>query len=148
MKRIVVAIDGFSSCGKSTLAKALAKELNYIFVDSGAMYRAITLFFLRNNIDGNNVDVVNNALKNISLDFSYNIEKGKSDMLLNNENVETEIREMAVSNKVSDVFTLVDSWIFLEIKNDFFQSKMIYIKEIFILPGVNLADMLCLKKFE
>ena len=106
MKRIVVAIDGFSSCGKSTLAKALAKELNYIFVDSGAMYRAITLFFLRNNIDGNNVDVVNNALKNISLDFSYNIEKGKSDMLLNNENVETEIREMAVSNKVSDVSTI------------------------------------------
>ena len=106
MKRIVVAIDGFSSCGKSTLAKALAKELNYIFVDSGAMYRAITLFFLRNNIDGNNVDVVNNALKNISLDFAYNIEKGKSDMLLNNENVETEIREMAVSNKVSDVSTI------------------------------------------
>jgi cytidylate kinase len=106
MKKIVVAIDGYSSCGKSTLAKALAKELNYVFVDSGAMYRAITLYFLRNKVDGNDVDAVNNALQNISLDFAYNKEKGKSDMLLNNENVESEIREMAVSNKVSDVSTI------------------------------------------
>jgi len=106
MKKIIIAVDGYSSCGKSTLAKALAKELNYIFVDSGAMYRAITLYFLRERIDWNNVDAVNAALKNITLDFAYNDETGKSDMLLNEENVEAEIREMLVSEKVSDVSTI------------------------------------------
>jgi len=90
----VIAVDGYSSTGKSTLAKALAKKLNYIFVDSGAMYRAITLYFLRERIDWENTDAVNGALQNISLDFEYNAEKGKSDMLLNDENVEAEIREM------------------------------------------------------
>jgi len=103
MKKIVIAVDGFSSCGKSTLAKALAKNLNYVFVDSGAMYRAITLYFLRERVDWENRDAVNAALQNITLDFEYNAEKGKSDMLLNEENVEVEIREMLVSEKVSDV---------------------------------------------
>jgi len=103
MKKIVIAVDGYSSTGKSTLAKALAKKLNYIFVDSGAMYRAITLYFLRERIDWENTDAVNGALQNISLDFEYNAEKGKSDMLLNDENVEAEIREMVVSEKVSEV---------------------------------------------
>ncbi len=106
MKKIVIAVDGFSSCGKSTLAKALAKNLNYVFVDSGAMYRAITLYFLRERIDWENTDAVNAALQNITLDFEYNAEKGKSDMLLNDENVEVQIREMLVSEKVSDVSTV------------------------------------------
>lgn len=106
MKNIIIAIDGFSSCGKSTLAKQLAKELNYVFVDTGAMYRAITLFFLRNNIDINNTEQINNALKNISLTFKYNIQKGSSDMYLNNENVELQIRDMPVTQNVSLVSTI------------------------------------------
>ncbi len=103
MKKITIAIDGFSSCGKSTLAKALAHELNYIFVDSGAMYRAITLYFLREHIDWNNKEEVIKALPEISLDFLYNAENGKSDMLLNDENVEALIRDMLVSENVSEV---------------------------------------------
>ncbi len=106
MKKIIIAIDGFSSCGKSTLAKQLAKELNYVFVDTGAMYRAITLFFLRNNIDTNNTEQINNALKNILLTFKYNIQKGSSDMYLNNENVELQIRDMPVTQNVSLVSTI------------------------------------------
>ena len=106
MKKIVIAVDGYSSTGKSTLAKALAKKLNYVFVDSGAMYRAITLYFLRERINWDNTAEVNAALQNITLDFEYNAEKGKSDMLLNEENVEAEIREMLVSEKVSDVSTV------------------------------------------
>ena len=69
MKKIIIAIDGFSSCGKSTLAKQLAKKLNYVFVDRGAMYRAITLYFLRNHIDWNSENAVHEALQNITLDF-------------------------------------------------------------------------------
>ena len=103
MKKIVVAIDGFSSCGKSTLAKQLAHKLNYIFVDSGAMYRAVTLYFLRYHTDWNNVEQVKNALKNISLNFEYNNALGTSDMYLNDENVEQLIRDMLVSESVSEV---------------------------------------------
>lgn len=103
MKKIIIAIDGFSSCGKSTLARALAKELNYIFVDSGAMYRAITLYFLRERIDWNNADEVKKALQNISLHFEYNNFKNTSDLILNDENVEAEIRDLIVSEKVSEV---------------------------------------------
>ncbi|MFP5042765.1 (d)CMP kinase [Parasediminibacterium sp. JCM 36343] len=103
MKKIIITVDGYSSCGKSTLAKALAKKLNYVFIDSGAMYRAITFYFLRNNIDWNNTGEVIEALKNIHLSFTYNEKYGSSDILLNGENVETHIREMAISDKVSDV---------------------------------------------
>src|SRR4051812_9146959 len=94
MKKIIVTIDGFSSCGKSTLAKALAAELNYVFVDSGAMYRAITLYFLRNHVDWNNTEQVINALNNISLEFGYCDENGVSEIYLNDENVEWLIRDM------------------------------------------------------
>ncbi len=103
MKKINIAIDGYSSCGKSTLAKQLAKQLGYVFVDSGAMYRAITLYFLREHIDWNTTEEVNTALSNITLLFEYNDETGKSDMLLNDENVEALIRDMLVSENVSDV---------------------------------------------
>jgi len=106
MKKIVIAIDGYSSCGKSTLAKQLAKELDYIFVDSGAMYRAITLFFLRNNIDIQDVKAISAALNNITLTFKYNSLAGKSDIFLNEENVALQIREMRVNDHVSDVAAL------------------------------------------
>lgn len=101
--KIIIAIDGYSSCGKSTLAKALAAKLEYVFIDTGAMYRAVALYFLRNNISFNDASAISAALNTINLNFSYNAETLKSDMILNNENVEVEIREMAVSEKVSEV---------------------------------------------
>ncbi|HJW17596.1 MAG TPA: (d)CMP kinase [Flavisolibacter sp.] len=103
MKKIIITIDGWSSCGKSTLAKQLAKALNYIYVDSGAMYRAITLYFLRNHIDWTNKKEVHNALKDISLEFIYNPKSERSEIYLNEENVEYVIRDMVVAEKVSDV---------------------------------------------
>ncbi len=106
MQKIIITIDGFSSCGKSTLAKQLAAKLNYRFVDSGAMYRAITLYFLRAHVDWNNAGEVKKALKNISLEFEYNADNGTSDILLNDENVEVLIRDMLVSENVSAVSTI------------------------------------------
>lgn len=103
MKKIIVTIDGWSSCGKSTLAKELAKELGYIYVDSGAMYRAITLYFLRNHIDWTNSKEVKEALENISLEFVFNPASEKSEMHLNSENVEYVIRDLVVAEKVSEV---------------------------------------------
>lgn len=102
-KKIIITIDGWSSCGKSTLAKKLAKELGYIYVDSGAMYRAITLYFLRNNIDLAEKKKIKEALKNISLEFSKNPQNGKTEIYLNGENVEYLIRDLVVAEKVSDV---------------------------------------------
>jgi cytidylate kinase len=104
-KKIIIAIDGFSSCGKSTLAKAMAKALEYVFVDTGAMYRAITLYFLRNNIVFNDT-AANEALHAIELRFKFNSASQKSDMYLNGENVEQEIRTMQVSQKVSEVASI------------------------------------------
>lgn len=106
MNKIIITIDGYSSCGKSTLAKQIAKELNYVFIDSGAMYRAITLFFIRNQVDLTSVTSIEAALNQIELSFAYNAEKGTSDMILNGENVEVPIREMAVSNQVSQIAAL------------------------------------------
>lgn len=103
MKKIIVTVDGYSSCGKSTLARQLAKELNYVFIDSGAMYRAITLYFLRNHIDWNSKHAVKKALEDIELEFVYNEYTGKSDMYLDGENVEAMIRDMVVSENVSEV---------------------------------------------
>ena len=104
-KKIIIAIDGFSSCGKSTLAKAMAKALEYVFVDTGAMYRAIALYFLRNNIAFNDI-AANEALHAIELRFKFNSASQKSDMYLNGENVEQEIRTMQVSQKVSEVASI------------------------------------------
>lgn len=103
MKKIIVTIDGFSSCGKSTLAKALAAELNYVFIDSGAMYRAITLYFLRNHVDWNNRKAVIKALDNITLEFCYSAETNSCEIYLNDENVEWLIRDMVVAENVSEV---------------------------------------------
>jgi len=101
--KIIIAIDGYSSCGKSTLAKSLAAKLAYVFIDTGAMYRAVALYFLRNNIDFENEAQILKALGEINLNFVYNARSLKSDMVLNGENVEAEIREMRVSEKVSEV---------------------------------------------
>ena len=106
MKKIIITIDGLSSCGKSTLARQLAAKLNYIFIDSGAMYRAITLYFLRHHVNWKNAREVVHALKNISLEFRFNESSGKSSMHLNDENVEAMIRDMLVSENVSDVSTI------------------------------------------
>lgn len=103
MKKIIITIDGWSSCGKSTLAKQLAKELNYVYVDSGAMYRSITLYFLRNHIDWTDTKEVKKALRHITLEFFYNPKSGKSEIFLNGENVEYVIRDLVVAEKVSDV---------------------------------------------
>lgn len=92
MKRIVIAIDGYSSCGKSTFAKALAKEYGYVFIDTGAMYRAVTLCALE-GADVENADV----------NFCFNEQSGKSDVYIGNRNVESEIRAMVVSDNVSKI---------------------------------------------
>ncbi|GAB1463588.1 (d)CMP kinase [Pedobacter sp. UBA4863] len=100
-KNLVIAIDGYSSCGKSTLAKALAKKLGFIYIDSGAMYRAITLYFLRNNVDFENHDAVVDALQHIELNFHS--KDYESHITLNGEEVSDEIRLMPVSEAVSPV---------------------------------------------
>jgi len=100
-KNIIIAIDGYSSCGKSTVAKALASKLHYVYVDSGAMYRAVTLYFLRRQIPLDDEKAVAQALENIHLDFHK--EQGITKIYLNDEDVSEEIRQMPVSEKVSAV---------------------------------------------
>lgn len=102
-RKIIIAIDGYSSCGKSTLAKELAVKLGYNYIDSGAMYRAITLYFLRNSVDFSDHSRVLDALANINLSFVFNEHRGASDVYLNDENAEPYIRDMIVSEKVSQV---------------------------------------------
>lgn len=102
-KKIIVTIDGLSSCGKSTLARQLAAKLGYIFVDSGAMYRAITVYFLRNNVDFKNVEEIKEAIRNIQIDFVVNPKTERSEIYLNEENVEYIIRDLVVAEKVSEV---------------------------------------------
>lgn len=101
--KIIITIDGYSSCGKSTLAKQLATKLGYAYIDSGAMYRAVTLYFLRNNIDTSNVKEIKAALKNITLEFEINENTRISEIYLNGENVEYIIRDLVVAEKVSEV---------------------------------------------
>ena len=105
-QKIIIAIDGYSSCGKSTLAKQLAKQLHYIHVDSGAMYRAITLYFLRNGTNQKKEKELTEALKNIHLSFLFDNKSEKSIIYLNDENVEMHIRDMLISEKVSEVATI------------------------------------------
>lgn len=103
MKKIVVAIDGYAACGKSTLARQLADKLHYLFLDTGAMYRAVTLYFLRNNIDWKNEEILPPFFSHVKIDFQYDVQDGKYITLLNDENVEEEIRSLAVSNYVSEI---------------------------------------------
>ena len=109
MKKITIAIDGFSSCGKSTMAKDLAREVGYIYIDSGAMYRAVTLYSIENGIfNGDVIDTekLKNEIKNIRISFQLNKETGRPDTYLNGVNVENKIRSMEVSSKVSPISTL------------------------------------------
>jgi len=101
--KIIITIDGWSSCGKSTLARQLAKKLDYVYIDSGAMYRAITLYFLRNHVDWSSHRDVEKALKSIDLEFIANEQSNRSEMYLNGENVEFVIRDLVVAEKVSEV---------------------------------------------
>ena len=110
MKKITIAIDGFSSCGKSTMAKDLAKEIGYIYVDTGAMYRSVTLFALRHNLfnaDGTiREEELKEQMKDINISFQLNKTTGRPDTYLSGENVENDIRTMEVSSHVSPIATL------------------------------------------
>ena len=103
MKKIIITIDGWSSTGKSTLAKQLAKSLDYVYVDSGAMYRAITLYFLRNHVDWTDQKEVKKALSEIKIEFQNNTKTETSEIYLNGENVEYVIRDLVIAEKVSEI---------------------------------------------
>jgi cytidylate kinase len=105
-KRLIIAIDGYSSCGKSTFAKSIAKELNYIYIDSGAMYRAVTLFCIRRSFISEgyiNTPAILSELENIHIDFVYNSDLIEYETFLNSGNVEKEIRNMEVTSHVSRI---------------------------------------------
>lgn len=105
-KKIIIAIDGYSSCGKSTFARAIAEELNYIYIDSGAMYRAVTLYCMRSGLIGKQEIRTRNiiaSLSDININFIYNPDIGKYETFLNSQNVEREIRTIEVSAHVSRV---------------------------------------------
>lgn len=105
-RKIVIAIDGYASCGKSTMAKELARKIGYVYIDSGAMYRAVTLYCIEQGLfDGGvlQVDVLHQRIDDIDISFTLNPDTGRPETLLNGRNVEREIRNMAVSDKVSYV---------------------------------------------
>lgn len=107
--KIIIAVDGHSSCGKSTLSKQLAQKLKYNYIDTGAMYRAVTLFALRNKLIANqkvDTEGLIRKLPEIKITFIYNEKEEKSDTILNGENIENEIRQLEVSNNVSPVATI------------------------------------------
>ena len=108
MKKIVVAIDGHSSCGKSTTAKLVARELGYAYIDTGAMYRAVTLFFLEHYIDFTNPKKISQALQDIHITFERNPKNQRNEIFLNGLNVEDEIRQMYISDKVSEVSVIAE----------------------------------------
>jgi len=106
MKKIIIAIDGYSACGKSTTAKLVAKALNYKYIDTGAMYRCVTLYFNENNIRFDDPDFVSEALKQIQINFRYNPATDLNETYLNGRSVEDSIRAMDVSKRVSEVSAL------------------------------------------
>jgi len=105
---IIIALDGYSSCGKSTTARLAAKQLGYAYIDTGAMYRAVTLHFLRNHISITNPRAIRKALDTIDISFRHNIEQKSNDTFLNGMNVEEEIRRMYVSERVSEVSAVAE----------------------------------------
>ncbi len=105
MRKINVAIDGYSACGKSTTAKIVASRLGYVYIDTGAMYRAVTLYFMRNKVDISDINRVYDALDKINITFEQN-KDGSSDTFLNGINVESEIRDLEVSSNVSEISAL------------------------------------------
>lgn len=109
MKKITIAIDGHSSCGKSTMAKDLARKLGYVYIDTGAMYRAVTLFSIQHGLfteEGIDTEVLCGMMDQINITFQFNPETGRPDTYLNGERVEDRIRTMEVSNKVSPIAAL------------------------------------------
>ncbi len=110
-KRLIIAIDGYSSCGKSTFARLIAKELNYIFIDSGAMYRAVTLYCMRRkyiSLTNANTAAIISELKDIHIDFVFNPDINEYETFLNSENVEKEIRNMDVTAHVSRISQIAE----------------------------------------
>lgn len=108
MKKINIAIDGFSSCGKSSTAKIVAKNLGYSYIDTGAMYRAITLYFIEHYINFNDPKAIKDALAKIELRFIPNAQNNQSEIFLNGLNVEKEIRKMYIAEQVSEVAAIVE----------------------------------------
>ena len=109
MKKILIAIDGYSSCGKSTMAKELARAIHYKYIDSGAMYRAVTLYCIEKGFFHNDIldeEAIRHYIGDIHISFKFNEKTGNSDTYLNGENVEKQIRSMAVADKVSPVATI------------------------------------------
>jgi cytidylate kinase len=110
-KKIIIAIDGHSSCGKSTMAKSIAQELGYVYIDSGAMYRVVTLYALRKGLIENgvpNVEKILNELDNIKITFQWDKKSGRNTTYLNGENVEDEIRQLEVSQNVSPISAIAE----------------------------------------
>jgi len=108
LKKINIAIDGYSSCGKSSTAKVIAKALNYAYIDTGAMYRAVTLYFLEHYVEFTDPKAIHKALGNIELKFVYNPHSNQSEIFLNGLNVEEEIRKMYIAEQVSEVAAIVE----------------------------------------
>ena len=139
MRKIIIAIDGHSSCGKSTMAKMLANKLEYLYLDSGAMYRAVTLYALRNNlIDKGEIKyqkLIDQLLK-IKIGFSKNLETGQSITYLNGENVEDEIRQLPVSNFVSSIATIA------EVRNLMVKQQQLFGKDKgFVMDGRDIGTI-------
>ena len=139
MRKIIIAIDGHSSCGKSTMAKMLANKLGYLYLDSGAMYRAVTLYALRNNlIDKGEIKyqkLIDQLLK-IKIGFSKNLETGQSITYLNGENVEDEIRQLPVSNFVSSIATIA------EVRNLMVKQQQLFGKDKgFVMDGRDIGTI-------
>ncbi len=103
MRKIIIAIDGFSACGKSTTAKAVAKSLGYAFIDSGAMYRAVTLYFMKHNVSITDPKAVSKALQQIEIEFRFSTENSRNEIFLNGLNVEDKIRTLEIAKHVSEV---------------------------------------------
>lgn len=108
MHKITIAIDGYSSCGKSTTAKRVASQLGYNYIDSGAMYRAVTLYFHQNLVTHTNEKEVQKALENIHIEFRRNESSGRNETFLNGLNVEDEIRKLYIANQVSEVSAIAE----------------------------------------
>ncbi|MBO0934945.1 (d)CMP kinase [Fibrella sp. HMF5335] len=108
MSKIIIAIDGYSSCGKSTTAKAVAARMGYAYIDTGAMYRAVSLYFHQNSVSHTDPKAIATALENLHVSFNFNEKTGRNETCLNGLNVEDEIRKMYISNMVSEVSTIVE----------------------------------------
>lgn len=137
MKPIIIAIDGYSSCGKSTIAKELSKILLFKYVDTGAMYRAVTLYFIQNNVDFKNIDEVNSALSKINISFKIDEHSQIQETFLNNENIEEEIRvNPRVAGFVSDVSSISEVRRFL-VK----QQQLFGIEKAIIMDGRDIGTV-------